>query len=184
MALEIKQLTAISWKGCSVLVPEELLLTNQEDQTFLKLRPSHHAITKLICPDCKKKNMSLSAGKNMSTLVALVHAETLDKKVDDPPQAEAADDLFNKEEQKPQKRQKKEKDHTPAPKHAVQIALPNGGALTVMWPASKHADVAILLEATNVQNCFEFLEADCADCEGGSKRAYQKTGKFVKPPAE
>ena len=79
MALEIKQLTAIQWKGINVVIPEDLLLTNVENQTFLKLRPSHHSITKLVCPDCKKKNLSLSAGPRLMNLVSLVHAESLEK---------------------------------------------------------------------------------------------------------
>jgi len=180
MALEIKQLTAIQWKGINVVIPEDLLLTNAENQTFLKLRPSHHSITKLVCPDCKKKNLSLSAGPRLMNLVSLVHAQSLEKETMAEGQEEGAESLFGSEEQRPKKKQKKECGKLS--EASVVVTLPDDfGSLTAMWPSSKHADVAILLEASNVQKCLECLEADCSTCAEGAKRSYNKSGKFVKP---
>ena len=179
MALEVKQMTAVSWNGTSAVLPEELVLTNAEGDVFLKLRPSHHVITKLICPCSKKKNLSLSAGTKMTTLVSLVHSETLDKKIEDNSKEDAAQDLFDQGEQRPNKKQKKYAGATPS--QSVAITLPNGGgSLTVMWPTNMHADICILLDASNLQNCFEFLENDCSECEDVAKRTYKKSGNFSK----
>lgn len=178
MAVEVKQLTSISWKGTSVVVPEELVLDNDEGNTFLKLRPSHHVITKLICPDSKKKNLSLSSGTKMNALLSLVHSETLDKKSAENSKQEGAEDLFQQDAPRPKKKQKKAA--VEAPSHSVVVTLPNGGSLSVMWPPSKHADVCILLEDSNLERCFEFLESDCSECESTAKRTYSKSGKFSK----
>lgn len=113
-------------------------------------------------------------------LVSLVHAESLEKETMAEGQEEGAESLFGSEEQRPKKKQKKERQKLS--EASVVVTLPDDfGSLTAMWPSSKHADVAILLEASNVQKCLEYLEAGCSTCAEGAKRSYNKSGNFVKP---
>ena len=178
MDREVKSLLGVSWKGQLVPIPEDLLITNDDGDTFLKLRPSHHAITRMICPDCKKKNLSLSGGTKMASLIDLLHEEIKRKKQEQ--DSETAGELFGEEREKPRKKKAKKTESTDHPAF-VSVTLPDdGGSVVLQWPANKHADVAVMLEAGNLQKCFEYLHSDCSQCEEGTKRTYNKSGRFVK----
>ncbi|CAK9090020.1 Uncharacterized protein SCF082_LOCUS42470 [Durusdinium trenchii] len=175
MAVEIGQLWSIKWKGEAVVIPEDLVVVAAGGQCFLKIRASHHAITKLICTSHQTKNMSLAGGTNMKALVSTVHAATFGRPHDQDQGNEDDKELFQDDGREKKRHKKMGPAEHPV---SVQITLPNdAGTLDVLWPASKRSDVAILMEPSNLEICFNFLEHDCADCAESGKRTYYKSGK-------
>lgn len=114
----------------------------------------------------------------MTSLVSLLQEETKGKREKE--DLEAGAGLFAAEKEKPKKKKARKEQDTDHPA-IVNVTLPDGaGPLCLQWPGGKPADVAVLLEATNLQRCFEYLASDCEQCEDNSKRTYNKTGKFAK----
>ena len=113
----------------------------------------------------------------MASLIDLLHEEIKRKKQEQ--DSETAGEL-GEEREKPRKKKAKKTESTDHPAF-VSVTLPDdGGSVVLQWPANKHADVAVMLEAGNLQKCFEYLHSDCSQCEEGTKRTYNKSGRFVK----
>ena len=77
--LEIDKQIIVKTGGSTIKVPSELLLELEDGRLFLKLRPSHFAIVKILCPEVKEKNFSLASGDKMKQLQTMVHEAVANK---------------------------------------------------------------------------------------------------------
>ena len=77
--LEIDKQIIVKSGGITIKVPSEVLLESEDGGTFLKLRPSHFAIVKIICPQVKEKNFSLASGDKMKQLQTMAQEAVASK---------------------------------------------------------------------------------------------------------
>ncbi|OLP99575.1 hypothetical protein AK812_SmicGene17865 [Symbiodinium microadriaticum] len=168
--VEIQERVALAFAGGRhVPIPPALLVVGSDGSKYLKVRPSHGAICKLICGEakCKEaKNPSLAA----SPALAKLHGQI--QKALEPDQP--GDDIFEAKDCKRKQLSKK----ADAPE-TVTISV-NGTDVVLLAPkSSKTTDLIVKMEPQMMQAVFDMLAVDCEACfRELPKRAYTRSGKY------
>ena len=77
--LENDKQTIVKTGASTIKVPSEVMFEFEDGRTFLKLRPSHFAIVKIICPQVKEENFFLASGDKMKQLQTVVQEAVASK---------------------------------------------------------------------------------------------------------
>ena len=177
--LQIDKQIIVKSGSTTIKVPSEVLLELEDGRTFLKLRPSHFAIVKIICPQVKEKNFSLASGDKMKQLQTMVQ-EAVASKLEGFQSARAQEsgeqELFAGAQAKKRRLQGNSLADQPI---SLDVAV-QGKMVTFLWPSKGMADIAVLLEVDHLGPVVEFLATDCEICKVCAKRTYNKSGNFSK----
>ncbi|CAE7331915.1 unnamed protein product [Symbiodinium natans] len=186
--VEIQEKLLLAYEGGPLVpIPEEFLFSNTAGK-FLRLRVSHAGICKLIAgnkySDLFKqvRNPSLSSGPNYKKLLDEIqtgyHRQAKQLLASASSGSAGGEDFFEDGgEQADKVRPKKVliKDDMPP---ILELML-DGTPIKVATPPSFRNMVAsVLVEETNLKNCFDFLSKDIPNCWGDAgeqqKRKYRK----------
>ena len=180
--LEIDKQIIVKTGGSTIKVPSELLLELEDGRTFLKLRPSHFAIVKIICPQVKEKNFSLASGDKMKQLQTMVH-EAVENKLEELQKARKEEsgeqELFAGAQAKKRRRLSPLGESVVDKPTSLDVSI-QGKVVTFMWPPKAMVDIAVLLEVDHLGPVIEFVATDCDMCKASAKRTYNKSGNFMK----
>ena len=178
--LQIDKQIIVKSGSTTIKVPSEVLLELEDGRTFLKLRPSHFAIVKIICPQVKEKNFSLASGDKMKQLQTMVQ-EAVASKLEGFQSARAQEsgeqELFAGAQAK--KKRRLQGNSLADQPISLDVAV-QGKMVTFLWPSKGMADIAVLLEVDHLGPVVEFLATDCEICKVCAKRTYNKSGNFSK----
>ncbi len=178
--LQIDKQVIVKTGSHTIKVPSDLLFEVEDGRMFLKLRPSHFAIVKIICPQVQEKNFSLASGDKVKQLQTMVQEATASK-IEELKQAGTTEtgeqELFGGAQAKKKRRLAA----ISLADQPISLDVPvQGKMVTFLWPAKGMADIAVLLEVDHLGPVVEFLQSDCEICKASAKRTYTKSGNFSK----
>ena len=178
--LEIDKQVIVKSGGTTIKVPSEVLLESEDGRTFLKLRPSHFAIVKIICPQVKEKNFSLASGDKMKQLQTMVQEAVASKLAE----LQTANGQESGEQELFAGAQARKKRRLPADSvgelpTSLDVSIQHK-VVTFLWPPKAMVDIAVLLDVDHLGPVIQFLATDCDMCKASAKRTYNKSGNFSK----
>ena len=146
--------------GKPVQIPDDLLVEDLEGKTYLKLRPTSQHIAKLICNDCPK-NASLSSFPRLLELKQKRNDKLVSLKT-------------SESDEQPAKKKK-------LAEQVLEVEV-DGCACQILVPGKRAAqsDLAVALDADQLNAVLGYLEQDCDQLKHTMKRKYEASGRYRK----
>lgn len=197
--MQISERVVMSYKdGPEVQIPKMLIQEDSDGQKWLKVRPSHYAIAKLLLGHLEEfkncRQPSLAASQQLVEIRKML----LDKITTALGLASAAeteqDDLFGQGNEGDDAKAKaaaghEEDDQAPKRRKVTYQKAPptmdlelGGIACTFKTPATgRESDIIIMLDAKQLTALADFVLQDISGClQVDAKRSYKRTGQYRK----
>ena len=177
--MQVTDRVALKYKdGPEVLLPESLVVVDEQGQKWMKFRQSHYMVAKLVLghlPEYKAKTLpSLSNNSQFISLQAL-QRESLGLGKD---KEKSADEIFS-EDEKPGSTEKSKKTKMSSLPKQCTVHL-KGVDVVLKTPQSwKEKDFLVQLQPQQLEAVVEYILEAAESCFG-KKRKYEASGAFAK----